>query len=564
MRSAICILLLLMLSACGVSPERRMLAEADAIMEEQPDSAMAILECIDRSALDADSDLPYYALLYTQAQIKNWIEVDSDTLINIAFDRYRDADESNLRMRAYFYKAQIAFNACDFKTSMRHILTAREIAKEDNNPYWIAKSSGIMGDIFLWTYNYPQAKIFTQEAADKYLEAGRTASHRYALSDLARVYYNEKDFERNLAITDSLTLVVENEQPLDSALMAYILEAAVPAWYEYGKYDEINKAFDSYINPLYKDNKTVTDLLIQSYVEFDTDHKDQALHTLQYAFGKSKDEQEYAQILYAIYREAIADSNYYRAATMADSLINYQGKIALNLLTESVSIIQRDFYNEKAEREKSRSKFISFILIATIIVALGFAFLIWYIYRLKIKAQKAELENLISSILLLNNKINNIESENKTLSQALDSKNSTQINSEIVERLFKEKWSTLNMLCNEYFDQSDCDSTHKLILSKIEKELRQLRSPKKLNEIVESVDKYFNGIVTLLREECGFINEDDITFLALIIAGFSVRAVCYLTDIKYKNYYLKKSRLCKRIELSDAVHKELFLTKIKG
>lgn len=85
-----------------------------------------------------------------------------------------------------------------------------------------------------------------------------------------------------------------------------------------------------------------------------------------------------------------------------------------------------------------------------------------------------------------------------------------------------------------------------------------------MNEIVESVDKYFNGIVTLLREECGFINEDDITFLALIIAGFSVRAVCYFTDIKYKNYYLKKSRLCKRIELSDAVHKELFLTKIKG
>lgn len=106
-----------------------MLTEADAIMEEQPDSAMAILERIDRSALTADSDLPYYALLYTQAQIKNWIEVDSDTLINIAFDIYKDAGDSDLRMRAYYYKAQIAFNACDFKTSMRHILTAREIAK---------------------------------------------------------------------------------------------------------------------------------------------------------------------------------------------------------------------------------------------------------------------------------------------------------------------------------------------------------------------------------------------------------------------------------------------------
>lgn len=562
MRSAIRILLLLLLSSCAMSPERRMLAEADAVMEEQPDSSMAILERIDRSALAADNDLPYYALLYTQAQIKNWIEVDSDTLINIAFDKYKDSGKSDLRMRAYFYKAQIAFNACDFKTSMRHILTAREIAKEDNKPYWIAKSSEIMGDIFLWTYNYPQAKIFTQEAADKYLEAGRTASHRYALSDLARVYYNEKDFERNLAITDSLTLVVENEQPLDSALMAYILEAAVPAWYEYGKYDEINKAFDTYINTLYKDNKTVTDLLIQSYVEFDTDHKDEALQTLQYAFGISKDEQEYAQILYAIYREAMADSNYYRAANMADSLINYQGKIALNLLTESVSITQRDFYNEKAEREKSRSKFISFILIATIIVALGFAFLIWYIYRLKIKAQKAELENLISSILLLNNKINNIESENKTLSQALDSKNSTQINNEIVERLFKEKWSTLNMLCNEYFEKADTPLTRKTILSKIETELNLIKKAKKLKEIQDSVNIYFNGIIDLMKKECPFLDTKDLLFFSLIIGGFSVRAVCYFTDIKYKYYYLKKARLCKKIEESNAEHKELFLSKI--
>lgn len=562
MRSAIRILLLLLLSSCAMSPERRMLTEADAIMEEQPDSAMAILERIDRSALTADSDLPYYALLYTQAQIKNWIEVDSDTLINIAFDIYKDAGDSDLRMRAYYYKAQIAFNACDFKTSMRHILTAREIAKEDNKPYWIAKSSEIMGDIFLWTYNIPQAKIAKEEAIQMYLKADKIENQRYALCDLAILFYNDKEYDKALAITDSLTTIVENEQPLDSALMGYILDAAVPSLYMKGRYEEIDKAFDSFLKDFYNSKEDLHNTLIRSYIEHENGNYYQAESIINHAFGLAENDREIAQVIYAAYKESLASENYQQAAILADSLIYFQGALSIDLVNESVSIIQRDFYTEKAEREKEKSCFLTILLVTSIIVAIIIALFIWRIYCLKLKANRAELESHISSFLLLKKKVSNIESENSALNRALNNKN-TDHNS-IVENLFKEKWSTLNMLCNEYFDQSDSDSTRRLILSKIEKELRQLRSPKKLNEIVESVDKYFNGIISLLREECGSINEDDITFLALIIAGFSVRAVCYFTDIKYKNYYLKKSRLCKRIELSDAKHKELFLTKIKG
>lgn len=58
------------------------------------------------------------------------------------------------------------------------------------------------------------------------------------------------------------------------------------------------------------------------------------------------------------------------------------------------------------------------------------------------------------------------------------------------------------------------------------------------------------------------MKEDDYTFLSLVFAGFSVRAVCLFSGIKYKLFYLKRSRLGKRISLSDAPHKELFLQKL--
>ena len=71
------------------------------------------------------------------------------------------------------------------------------------------------------------------------------------------------------------------------------------------------------------------------------------------------------------------------------------------------------------------------------------------------------------------------------------------------------------------------------------------------------------GIITDLKTQCPFLKEADVNFLALLFAGFSVRAVCMFTGIKYPHFYVKKSRLIKRIEASDAPDKSLFLQKLK-
>ncbi len=82
------ILIGVLMCACS-SPERKLLARADSVMEENPDSALAILEQLDRRSLDK-SELPYYALLMTQALVKTDVPVDSDTLISLAYRKYAD------------------------------------------------------------------------------------------------------------------------------------------------------------------------------------------------------------------------------------------------------------------------------------------------------------------------------------------------------------------------------------------------------------------------------------------------------------------------------------------
>lgn len=87
-KTALLALILFLLSSCK-SENGKLLNRADSVMEEHPDSAMMILQGIDRHSLKGN-ELAYYALLYTQSQVKTDIPLDSDSLIRIAYAKYSD------------------------------------------------------------------------------------------------------------------------------------------------------------------------------------------------------------------------------------------------------------------------------------------------------------------------------------------------------------------------------------------------------------------------------------------------------------------------------------------
>lgn len=244
------IILLVAFAACTVDSRHRQLAMADAVMESAPDSAMTILAAVDTAAL-SQSDYAYYCLLYTQGQIKTWTVLQSDSLFHVAYDAFRDHSDSDLRRRAYFYNAQIEVNRCEYQSAMSDILTAYEIAKSEHNDYWLAKSAEMIGDIFCDVYNFSQAEVYTSEAVSKYKAAGRELNHRYALCDLAVTYSNEGKKEEGLALVDSLRFVIENEHPLDSALMGYLIDAALPLYFTNNRHDEICTAYENYLPHFY-------------------------------------------------------------------------------------------------------------------------------------------------------------------------------------------------------------------------------------------------------------------------------------------------------------------------
>lgn len=393
---ACCIIALLMF-AISCASQTDDLKDIDGIMESNPARALEQLENVRPDEL-SPSDFDYYALLLTQAQIKNGIVVTSDSLMKYAYEAYRNSDSKDLKMRAYFYNGRIACDRGDMGQAMADAVVAYDIAKSEDDVRWIAESAELMSVIFFEFLNGQQTEAIEIECIKRYQRPEREGT--------------------------------AYEWLFDSAY------------------------FDNVIRP--------TCVMLMK--------------------------------------------------------------------------VDRDYYVSKSQFEAHKSKTRLYALIAVIAVSIVIVILLVVIYRLKMRTRKAELEANISAL------------SEKT---------------QAIENLFKEKWGTLNMLCNEYFELGDSENTRDTLLARIENELVKLRQKKNLKDIEAAVDANMGGIMSLLRQECPFIKEDDFEFLSLVFAGLSVRAVCLFTGIKYNHFYLKKFRLSKRIAASEALHKDLFIEKLK-
>lgn len=165
--------MLLLFSACGSNNDAHLIDSADFIMEENPDSALTLLDQVDISNLNHEYSARY-ALLVTQAKVKTDIFIPNDSLISIAVEHFSKDKHSNEYMRAAFYEGFV-LNYYNNQTSRAvvYAMQAYEIAKQTNNYYWLAKSAEMLEDIMGTSRCHDEMLHYAQEAVDYYQKADK-------------------------------------------------------------------------------------------------------------------------------------------------------------------------------------------------------------------------------------------------------------------------------------------------------------------------------------------------------------------------------------------------------
>jgi Tfp pilus assembly protein PilO len=100
---------------------------AESVMEQQPDSALAILSAIDGTKLSGRKERARYALLMSMALDKNYVDTTTFSILQPAIDFYLQKGSPDERLRTYYYQGRISQNMGDGDNAMMAFIRATEL-----------------------------------------------------------------------------------------------------------------------------------------------------------------------------------------------------------------------------------------------------------------------------------------------------------------------------------------------------------------------------------------------------------------------------------------------------
>ncbi|MBQ3610386.1 MAG: hypothetical protein IJA03_10170 [Bacteroidaceae bacterium] len=192
------LLLLALLTACNdPKPVTDALHRAETLMNEHPDSALAVLNTLSPDAMGKNRTRAHFALLYTQAQDKNYINETNDSLITIATDYYRHTDDVRRKFLSHYYKGRVLANAGNYLDATSCYMEAEQLVDAVADDYLVGLLYAEMGRIYRLYYDYPKSLEAHQKAAECYERAGKIRHRNYMWLNQSSIYLNINKYDES-------------------------------------------------------------------------------------------------------------------------------------------------------------------------------------------------------------------------------------------------------------------------------------------------------------------------------------------------------------------------------
>ena len=145
----------------------RLLTDVDSYIESRPDSALAVLEGIDKSELTSKELEAKYALLLSQALDKNYIDLQSDSIIAPAVRYYENHGTPDERLLTHYYRGVIYLNDGDRESAMESYIKAERYVDECRDYGVIARLYTAKMNLYRYAYDFASA-LEQEEIASSY------------------------------------------------------------------------------------------------------------------------------------------------------------------------------------------------------------------------------------------------------------------------------------------------------------------------------------------------------------------------------------------------------------
>ena len=596
-----CLFLLLILGAllaCNdPKPVTDALHRAEALMNEHPDSAWAVLNTLSPDEMGQNRTRALYALLYTQAQDKTYRDETNDSLISIAVDYYRHTDDARRKFLSYYYKGRVHFNAKDYQNATLCYMEAEQLADEVGDDYLVGLLYAELGRIYDIYYDYPKSLEAYQKAAECYERAGKIRHRNYMWFNQSSVCRNMEQYDESERLLQMILKSGKEEK--DSTLIRLVMGTMTM---QYIEQKEMIRA-----NSLYNEMRALVG------VDFTSSSFMVALAKMYMAMGDLSQAEYYLEEAQG-YAKNVTDSistymmsaelNHVRGKGISayQELLKgivLQNKETRQALQQPVLTAQRDYLSEKLEFEAYRLQMERHLRVLYTLFFVLLLVVVVFILRRKMKKVKEKagktIDELNRVMLQRDNEsrkkvdslLQQMEEQDKTTSASIhhlryelqkqeegyhrymmeaeklqrDLQSELQQKKAFVSELFKNWFEVMGMWVFLYEEKGIRENTR---MKHIRKEIDLMKEKymvgnKAFRELERLVNAYHDNAMLHFRHEVALADETDYRRVCYFFAGFSIPTIAWLMNEKIENVYQRRLRIRKLVASSSFTHKGLYI-----
>ena len=217
------------------------LMQVESFIEERPDSALTVLQGMDKEALSGKEEEAKHALLLSMALDKNVIDRTDFEVLQPAIDYYQNHGTATDKLRTLYYEGRIYQNAGQGDLAMKSFIKAREVEGPITDTLTLGNLLVAQATYYYSTYKVKEFIANNQQAALLYEAIGHSYyQFRSLLNTLdGSILNNDKPLADS--ILTCCRSEIEKHPDYEASLLSYILSYTIT----FGSDEEIRTAIES-------------------------------------------------------------------------------------------------------------------------------------------------------------------------------------------------------------------------------------------------------------------------------------------------------------------------------
>ena len=540
------LLAILFFTGCYNREQISRLDEAEALLQNKPDSAFTILQQLKPEGRQADQ--ARYALLYSEALDKNHIKVTNDSLIRQAWNHYKHHPQDLRRQcKTLYYWGRIKLRTGDKPGALRLFLEIEEKLKDTNEPYYTGLLYSQIGEVYYEQMNYNRAYHYFRESRNNFRQSENLREETEATLDMAAATYHSKDVEKAIRLYSS-ALDLADEQKSDKLAKSsltnlaslYVISGKKQIPHDLLLRIELSARKDT----LYGYHTLVDVQLLKN-------HMDSARHYLKLAETHTTDIRDMANLYYTAYRIEAQSKNFEKATENIHRYIYLTDSLTRSNMQFSAGMVEREYFQEQSAFAEYRMKNRTILEISSIIIVILLSGIAWYIIRQRMRLQRERTDRY----LLL---VEEANSEYKALTERMEGQRNTENH---LKGLIASRFDIIDKLGKTYYERENTSSQQAAMFQEVKQIITDFsENGEMLQELELIVNTCHDNAMQKLRNDFPAMKETDIRLLCYIFVGFSPQVISLFMKDTVANVYARKSRLKSRIKSAETANKDLFLS----